>query len=58
MNDTEENRQLVEDYIKQKLIMRGFSENQLLNNRGLIGATIEELVLLVGFKNLGIARKI
>ena len=31
-----------EDKIKAKLIDRGFSKETLLNNRGLIGATIEE----------------
>ncbi len=32
----------MENIIKQKLIERGFSEKTLLNNRGLIGACIEE----------------
>lgn len=32
----------MEKLIKQKLIERGFSEKTLLNNRGLIGACIEE----------------
>lgn len=31
-----------EKIIKEKLLVRGFSEKQLLNNRGLIGATIDE----------------
>ena len=31
-----------EEKIKAKLIDRGFSKETLLNNRGLIGATIEE----------------
>ena len=31
----------LENKIKQKLIIRGFTEKQLLNNRGLIGAAIE-----------------
>lgn len=32
----------MENIIKQKLIERGFEEKTLLNNRGLIGACIEE----------------
>ena len=32
----------MENIIKQKLIERGFKEETLLNNRGLIGATIDE----------------
>ena len=32
----------MEKLIKQKLIERGFKEKTLLNNRGLIGACIEE----------------
>lgn len=32
----------MEKLIKQKLIDRGFKEETLLNNRGLIGACIEE----------------
>lgn len=32
----------MEKLIKQKLIERGFKEETLLNNRGLIGACIEE----------------
>jgi len=35
-----------EDKIKSKLLMRGFTQKQLLNNRGLIGATIDETILL------------
>lgn len=36
-----------EDNIKQKLIIRGFTKEQLLNNRGIIGATIDETILVV-----------
>ena len=35
-----------EKRIKQKLIERGFSEDTILNNRGLIGAVIDETILL------------
>ena len=31
----------LEDQIKNALLIRGFTKDQLLNNRGLIGATIE-----------------
>jgi len=34
----------LEDIIKSKLLVRGFKDKTLLNNRGLIGATIEEAV--------------
>ena len=37
----------LEDQIKNALRMRGFGETQLVNNRGLIGATIEETALAV-----------
>ena len=43
----------LENKIKQKLRLRGFTEKQLLNNRGLIGATIDEVKLMLG-KNLAI----
>jgi hypothetical protein len=43
----------LENKIKQKLIIRGFTEKQLLNNRGLIGATIDEVALML-VKNLAI----
>ena len=36
----------LENEIKSKLLMRGFTEKQLLNNRGLIGAVIDETTLL------------
>lgn len=44
----------IEQKIKTKLLIRGFSKNTLLNNRGLIGATTDETILEV-VKNLGIA---
>lgn len=31
----------------EKLILRGFTKEQLLNNRGLIGAAIDEIALIV-----------
>jgi len=42
----------LEEKIKQQLVNRGFTKKKLLNNRGLIGATIDETVLQI-FKNLG-----
>jgi hypothetical protein len=35
------------DKIKQKLILRGFTEEKILNNGGLIGAVIDETILEV-----------
>ena len=35
-----------EKEIKSKLLMRGFTQKTLLNNRGLIGAIIDETILL------------
>lgn len=32
----------IEEEVKKKLLLRGFTQKQLLNNRGLIGATIIE----------------
>ena len=43
----------LENKIKTKLLIRGFTEKQLLNNRGLIGATIDEVALML-VKNLAI----
>ena len=40
-----------EDEIKNKLLMRGFPNDKILNNRGLINATIDEVILLT-VKNL------
>ena len=37
----------LEDQIKTALRIRGFSEKQIINNRGLIGAAIEETALAV-----------
>ena len=44
----------IEEKVKTKLLMRGFSKETLLNNRGLIGAATDETVLEL-VKNLGIA---
>ncbi len=44
----------IEQKIKTKLLIRGFSKETLLNNRGLIVATTDETILEV-VKNLGIA---
>jgi hypothetical protein len=44
-----------EEIIKQKLINRGFTNKRLLNNRGLIGAVIDETILLQA-KNLTIPK--
>lgn len=37
----------LEDKVKQRLIIRGWSKETLLNNRGLIGATIEDTIIEV-----------
>ena len=47
-------QEVIEQKIKTKLLIRGFSKDTLLNNRGLIGATTDETILEV-VKNLGIA---
>ncbi len=44
----------IETKVKTALLIRGFDNEKMLNNRGLIGATIDETVLAV-VKNLGIA---
>ena len=44
-----------EKKIRNKLLMRGFKEHRLTNNRGLIGATIDEVILEV-VKNIGVTR--
>ena len=44
----------IEQKVKTKLLIRGFSNENLLNNRGLIGATTDETILEL-VKNLGIA---
>jgi hypothetical protein len=44
----------LEKVIKTKLKERGFTEKQLLNNRGLISATIDEVVMM-SVKNLNIS---
>ena len=41
--------------VKEQLLNRGFTEEQLLNNRGLIGATINETVVML-VKKLPIQR--
>lgn len=41
----------IETKIKNRLLRRGFSENMLLNSRGLIMAVIEGTILEVTFKN-------
>ena len=44
-----------EKKIRNKLLMRGFTNEKLINNRGLIGATIDEVILEV-VKNIGVTR--
>tara|TARA_R110002020_G_scaffold334555_1_gene549778 strand:- start:9 stop:314 length:306 start_codon:yes stop_codon:yes gene_type:complete len=44
-----------EKKIRNKLLMRGFPNEKLINNRGLIGATIDEVILEV-VKNIGVTR--
>ncbi len=39
-----------ENEIQNRLLKRGFSNEKLLNNRGLIGATIDEVILLIDKK--------
>ena len=41
----------IEEKVKMNLLIRGFNNNTQLNNRGLIGATIDETILEV-VKNL------
>nr|AKH47492.1 hypothetical protein [uncultured marine virus] len=43
----------IEEKVKMNLMVRGFDSNTQLNNRGLIGATIDETILEV-VKNLNI----
>ena len=45
----------IEEKVYNKLLIRGFSKETLLNNRGLIGATTDETILEL-VKNLGIAK--
>lgn len=44
-----------EKKIRNKLLIRGFPNDKLLNNRGLIGATIDEAIIEV-VKNIGVKR--
>lgn len=44
----------IEEKVKANLLVRGFDNKTLLNNRGLIGATIDETILEV-VRNLRIA---
>lgn len=44
----------IEEKVKANLLVRGFDNKTQLNNRGLIGATIDETILEV-VKNLRIA---
>ena len=44
-----------EKKIRNKLLIRGFKEHRLTNNRGLIGATIDEVILEL-VKNIGVTR--
>lgn len=37
----------IEETIKLQLLLRGFNEEKQLNNRGLIGATVDETILAV-----------
>ena len=43
----------IEEKVKLNLLARGFDEDRQLNNRGLIGATIDETIIEV-VKNLNI----
>lgn len=42
----------IEEQIKIKLLLRGFSEKTILNNRGLIGAVIEDMIIIMTRKKL------
>ena len=44
----------IEKKVKTELLLRGFSNDNLVNNRGLIGAVIDETILAV-VKSLDIA---
>ncbi len=44
----------IEEKVKSNLLARGFKNETMLNNRGLIGATIDETIVEV-VKNLRIA---
>ena len=44
----------IEKKVKTELLLRGFSNDNLINNRGLIGAVIDETILAV-VKSLDIA---
>lgn len=44
-----------EKKIRNKLLMRGFPNEKIINNRGLVGATIDEVILEV-VKNIGVTR--
>ena len=57
MEDTESNKEKLEHYIKAQLMQKGFTGKDIINNRGLINATIEEVALLVGIRSLGIVFK-
>lgn len=37
----------IEEKVKEKLLRRGFSEKTILNNRGLISATVNDTILSV-----------
>lgn len=39
--------QVFYEKIKTKLLLRGFTEERILNSRGVIGATIDETILLI-----------
>ena len=41
----------LEDKIKNRLRMRGFSNDMILNNRGLIGAVMEDTIIEVTKQN-------
>ena len=37
----------IDDKVKKNLLLRGFTRNDLINNRGLITATMDETILEV-----------
>ena len=52
---TEEDK--VTRYINHKLRVRGFSQDRILNSRPIIGAVIEELMIVIGLSQMGIGLK-
>lgn len=52
MKITEDEFERIEQHIHHKLIDRGFSNDGILNNRGLIGVIVEDMMSLVHQLNI------